>query len=58
MIVKAKSSPRWRRVVFKISGVALASSGNNNIDPKVNLILFNMLNYFGITWLTLLSGEN
>lgn len=33
--VKAKPNPRWRRVVFKISGVALAGTGQNNIDSKV-----------------------
>ncbi|KAF5473769.1 hypothetical protein F2P56_005730 [Juglans regia] len=32
---KSISNPRWRRVVFKVSGVALAGSGPNNIDPKV-----------------------
>ncbi|KAL1193936.1 Uridylate kinase PUMPKIN [Cardamine amara subsp. amara] len=36
---KATSNPRWRRVVLKISGAALACTGPNNIDPKViNLI--------------------
>jgi uridylate kinase len=29
------TTPKWRRVVFKISGVALAGTGPNNIDPKV-----------------------
>ncbi|KAK1554954.1 hypothetical protein Q3G72_019596 [Acer saccharum] len=38
-IMKPKSSPRWRRVVFKISGVALAGSGHNNIDPKVAMLI-------------------
>ncbi|WCJ34391.1 aspartate/glutamate/uridylate kinase family protein [Euphorbia peplus] len=35
--IKAKSmtNTRWRRVVLKISGIALAGSGPNNIDPKV-----------------------
>ncbi|KAL5740682.1 hypothetical protein ACOSP7_029563 [Xanthoceras sorbifolium] len=37
--MKSKSSPRWRRVVFKISGVALAGSGHNNIDPKVAMLI-------------------
>lgn len=32
---KSISNPRWRRVVFKVSGVALAGTGPNNIDPKV-----------------------
>lgn len=44
-IVKSKSSmsPRWRRVVLKISGAALAgmtpnTNDANNIDSKVNLL--------------------
>lgn len=32
---KSISNPRWRRVVFKISGAALAGTGPHNIDPKV-----------------------
>lgn len=32
---KSISNPRWRRVVLKVSGVALAGSGPNNIDAKV-----------------------
>lgn len=37
--VKVKQAPRlrWRRVVFKISGVALAGSSSGNFDPKVRL---------------------
>ncbi|KAM7464290.1 hypothetical protein LguiA_032411 [Lonicera macranthoides] len=40
--VKSKSTtnPRWRRVVFKISGAALAGSGSSdNIDPKVAMLI-------------------
>ncbi|XP_006481918.1 uncharacterized protein LOC102619123 isoform X3 [Citrus sinensis] len=37
--VKAKPNPRWRRVVFKISGVALAGTGQNNIDSKVAMLI-------------------
>lgn len=33
---KVTSNPRWRRVVLKISGAALACTGPNNIDPKVS----------------------
>lgn len=33
---KSLSNPRWRRVVFKISGAALSGSGSQNIDPKVS----------------------
>ncbi|KAK4783163.1 hypothetical protein SAY86_007537 [Trapa natans] len=36
---KSMSSPRWRRVVFKISGAALCGSGPNNIDPKVPMMI-------------------
>ncbi|KGN59045.1 uncharacterized protein LOC101222460 [Cucumis sativus] len=36
---KAVSSPRWRRVVFKISGTALAGTGPNNIDSKVAMAI-------------------
>lgn len=36
MSVKPKSSSlRWRRVVFKVSGAALAGTAPNNMDPKV-----------------------
>ncbi|XP_050228741.1 uridylate kinase PUMPKIN, chloroplastic [Mercurialis annua] len=39
--VKSKSicNTRWRRVVLKISGVALAGTGPNNIDPKVMMLI-------------------
>ncbi|KAL5716763.1 hypothetical protein ACHQM5_009886 [Ranunculus cassubicifolius] len=36
---KALSNPKWRRVVFKISGAALAGTGSQNIDPKVALLI-------------------
>ncbi|XP_023539307.1 uncharacterized protein LOC111799983 [Cucurbita pepo subsp. pepo] len=36
---KSVSSPRWRRVVFKISGTALTGTGPNNIDPKVTMAI-------------------
>ncbi|KAM7264355.1 hypothetical protein ACFE04_002038 [Oxalis oulophora] len=32
---RAVTNPKWRRVVFKISGVALTGTGPNNIDSKV-----------------------
>lgn len=45
-IVKSKSSvgPRWRRVVLKISGAALAGATQktndpNNVDPKVAMLI-------------------
>ncbi|GKV39631.1 hypothetical protein SLEP1_g47376 [Rubroshorea leprosula] len=36
--VKSKS-PKWRRVIFKISGAALACGGPNNVDPKVTMLI-------------------
>ncbi|XVE61563.1 hypothetical protein DITRI_Ditri06bG0050600 [Diplodiscus trichospermus] len=39
-IIGLKSkSPKWRRVVFKISGAALACTGPPNIDPKVAMLI-------------------
>lgn len=37
--LKAQPTPRWRRVVFKISGAALAGTGPHNIDPKVAMLI-------------------
>ncbi|OVA17879.1 Aspartate/glutamate/uridylate kinase [Macleaya cordata] len=36
---KSLSNPRWQRVVFKISGAALAGTGPQNIDPKVAMLI-------------------
>ncbi|KAL5709636.1 hypothetical protein ACHQM5_020301 [Ranunculus cassubicifolius] len=36
---KSMANPRWRRVVFKISGAALAGNGPQNIDPKVAMLI-------------------
>lgn len=33
---KSVTNPRWRRVVFKISGSAFTGTDSQNIDPKVN----------------------
>lgn len=33
--LKPSNNLRWRRVVLKISGAALAGSAPNNIEPKV-----------------------
>ena len=38
---KSAANPRWRRVVFKISGAALAGAAPNNIDSKVRYALDN-----------------
>lgn len=36
MKTKQVTNPKWRRVVFKISGASLAGSGSHSIDPKVS----------------------
>ncbi|GMP84708.1 hypothetical protein CsSME_00038133 [Camellia sinensis var. sinensis] len=36
---KSSTNPRWRRVVFKISGAALAGNGSHNIDPKATMLI-------------------
>ncbi|GAB4833492.1 hypothetical protein Ancab_031736 [Ancistrocladus abbreviatus] len=36
---KSMSNPRWQRVVFRISGTALAGDGQHNVDPKVILLI-------------------
>ncbi|KAK9153800.1 hypothetical protein Sjap_001280 [Stephania japonica] len=36
---KMLANPRWRRVVFKISGAALAGTASQSIDPKVALLI-------------------
>ncbi|KAI3473945.1 hypothetical protein Pfo_028519 [Paulownia fortunei] len=36
---KSSTNLRWRRVVFKISGGALAGTTPNNIDPKVAMLI-------------------
>ncbi|KAL6998143.1 hypothetical protein U1Q18_008270 [Sarracenia purpurea var. burkii] len=37
--LKSLTTPRWRRVVFKISGAALAGTGPHNIDHKVAMLI-------------------
>ncbi|XP_062117474.1 uridylate kinase PUMPKIN, chloroplastic [Humulus lupulus] len=36
---KSTTNPRWRRVVFKISGASLAGAAPNNIDSKVVMLI-------------------
>ncbi|PON56118.1 Aspartate/glutamate/uridylate kinase [Parasponia andersonii] len=36
---KSTTNPKWRRVVFKISGAALAGAAPNNIDSKVVMLI-------------------
>lgn len=35
---RSLANPRWQRVVFKISGAALAAVSPDNIDPKVSFV--------------------
>ncbi|KAK1400264.1 Uridylate kinase [Heracleum sosnowskyi] len=39
MNTKPVIKPKWRRVVFKISGAALAGSGSHSIDPEVAMLI-------------------
>ncbi|KAL2933514.1 Uridylate kinase [Bienertia sinuspersici] len=36
---KSTSNSKWQRVVFKISGAALAGNGPHNVDPKVVMLI-------------------
>ncbi|KAF8397831.1 hypothetical protein HHK36_016756 [Tetracentron sinense] len=36
---KSLSNPRWRRVVFKVSGAALAGNSTQSVDPKVAMLI-------------------
>lgn len=36
---KSISNSKWQRVVFKISGAALAGNGPHNVDPKVVMLI-------------------
>ncbi|XP_076947119.1 uncharacterized protein LOC143618953 [Bidens hawaiensis] len=36
---KSVASPRWQRVVFKISGAALGGTGSESTDPKVAMLI-------------------
>ncbi|CAD5178136.1 unnamed protein product [Musa acuminata subsp. malaccensis] len=37
--MKSLSNPRWKRVILKISGMALAGAGPQNVDPKVIMLI-------------------
>ncbi|KAK9290436.1 hypothetical protein L1049_008606 [Liquidambar formosana] len=58
---KSMSNPRWRRVVFKISGAALAGTGPNNIDPKVAMLIARevaIASRFGVEVAIVVGGRN
>ncbi|KAL2481303.1 aspartate/glutamate/uridylate kinase family protein [Abeliophyllum distichum] len=63
MTVKSKSSTnlRWRRVVFKISGAALAGTAPNNIDPKVAMLVAREVSIacrYGVEVAVVVGGRN
>jgi len=39
---------KWRRVLLKVSGEALAGDNSQNIDPKVALSLYLSVEFFFI----------
>ncbi|KAK9733322.1 hypothetical protein RND81_04G059800 [Saponaria officinalis] len=61
--VKSKSVPttKWQRVVFKISGAALAGNGPHNVDPKVVMLIARevALSYrLGVQVAIVIGGRN
>ncbi|KAJ8640066.1 hypothetical protein MRB53_016760 [Persea americana] len=53
--------PRWRRVVFKISGAALAGNDPQNVDPKVTMLIARevaMANRLGVEVAIVVGGRN
>ncbi|XP_022742880.1 uncharacterized protein LOC111294019 isoform X2 [Durio zibethinus] len=61
-IISMKSkSPKWRRVVFKISGAALACTGPHNIDPKVAVLIAREVSiacHHGVEVAIVVGGRN
>ncbi|XVE76048.1 hypothetical protein DITRI_Ditri12bG0141700 [Diplodiscus trichospermus] len=61
-IISMKSkSPKWRRVVFKISGAALACTEPHNIDPKVAMLIAREVAIacrFGVEVAIVVGGRN
>ncbi|ERN05877.1 uncharacterized protein LOC18434064 isoform X2 [Amborella trichopoda] len=58
---KSLSNPRWRRVVFKISGAALAGNGSQNVDPKVTSLIARevvAVNRLGVEVAIVVGGRN
>ncbi|KAL5545959.1 hypothetical protein UlMin_005646 [Ulmus minor] len=58
---KSVANPRWRRVVFKISGAALAGAAPNNIDSKVIMLIARevaMASRVGVEVAIVVGGRN
>ncbi|XP_020581287.1 uncharacterized protein LOC110025257 [Phalaenopsis equestris] len=59
--LKSLPNPRWKRVVLKISGAALAGTGSQNVDPKVMMLIANevaMANNVGVEVAVVAGGLN
>ncbi|KAL8135883.1 uncharacterized protein LOC141713541 [Apium graveolens] len=58
---KPATNPKWRRVVFKISGASLAGSGSHSIDPKVAMLIareVSMACHVGVEVAIVVGGRN
>ncbi|PWA65212.1 Aspartate/glutamate/uridylate kinase [Artemisia annua] len=58
---KPVTNTRWRRVVFKISGDALAGTDSGNIDPKVAMLIareVSMACHNGVEVAIIVGGRN
>ncbi|GFY82695.1 aspartate/glutamate/uridylate kinase family protein [Actinidia rufa] len=58
---KPLTNPRWRRVVFKISGAALAGTVPQNIDPKVAMLIAREVStacHVGVEVAIVVGGRN
>ncbi|KMT06386.1 hypothetical protein BVRB_7g160650 [Beta vulgaris subsp. vulgaris] len=58
---KPISNSKWQRVVFKISGAALAGNGPHNIDPKVVMLIareVSMAYRLGLQVAIVIGGRN
>ncbi|CAN6452309.1 unnamed protein product [Victoria cruziana] len=58
---KSLASPKWRRVVFKISGAALAGNSPQNVDPKVASLIAREVvtaNRLGVEVAIVVGGRN
>ncbi|EYU38600.1 hypothetical protein MIMGU_mgv1a005731mg [Erythranthe guttata] len=61
MKLKPTNTLRWRRVVFRISGSALAGSPPTNIDPKVAMMIareVSMACHVGVEVAIVVGGRN
>lgn len=61
MKTKSVTNPKWRRVVFKISGAALVGSGSHSIDPKVAMLIareVSMACRVGVEVAVVVGGRN